>query len=450
MWHSLPGSNTGGAEMGSIRGNLIAAACALAVPFAALAAPADEVKALIDQGKAAEAYATAKKYPEQLGNPAFDFYYGVAAIDSGHAGEGVLALERYIANFPDNPQARLELARGYFVLGDDARAREEFDVIQKTNPPPGVQANIQRFMDAIRARESRYQTTAGFYAEFGIGHDSNVNGGVGSPNITLPNLGAITLLSGTKTADTFGHLGVGGNVSYPVSPGVALFGVASADGKYNNNDNEFNQANANVAGGISFLQDKNLYRLTGSYGELGVDDNWFRKVTGAAAEVNHQLDELNLLNAFVQVADLEYKGANSTRDAELIALGGGWRKAFIGNWQPLMTLSGSYGVEHNKRLRPEFGRKFWSARAGVAVTPAPKWSLSVAGTYQQSKYDGPDLLTAVVRKDKYYGLEAGAVYAFDRSWSVRGEYTYSKNTGNIALYEFDRHVFLVKLRYEYK
>src|SRR5438045_1028911 len=96
---------------------------ALALPFAAMAAPADDVKVLLDQGKAAEAYALGKKYPQELGNPAFDFFFGVAAVDAGHAGEGVLALERYITNFPDNQTARLELARAYFVLGDDARAR---------------------------------------------------------------------------------------------------------------------------------------------------------------------------------------------------------------------------------------------------------------------------------------------------------------------------------------
>jgi predicted Zn-dependent protease len=155
---------------------------AAALPLFAYAAPSDDLKALLDQGKAADAYALGKKNPDQLGNPAFDFYFGIAAVDAGHAGEGVLALERYIANFPDNMQARLELARAYYVLGDNVRAREEFDLVQKSNPPAPVQANIERFRDAIRARESAYQTTAGFYAEIGAGYDSPVSGGVGSPN----------------------------------------------------------------------------------------------------------------------------------------------------------------------------------------------------------------------------------------------------------------------------
>ena len=48
-------------------------------------------------------------------------------VDSGHAGEGVLALERYLLQFPGNTAARVELARAYFVLGEYVRAREEFE-----------------------------------------------------------------------------------------------------------------------------------------------------------------------------------------------------------------------------------------------------------------------------------------------------------------------------------
>src|SRR5260221_10099713 len=164
-------------------GKWIARWCACALTLAAagvLAAPGDDIKVLLEQGKAAEAYAEGKKYPDQLGEPGFDFYFGIAAIDAGHAGEGVLALERYLLNFPDNISARLHVARGYYVLGDDARAREEFDALQKLNPPEDVAATIQQFLDSIRLRESRYSLTTGGYVELGIGSDSNVNAGASS------------------------------------------------------------------------------------------------------------------------------------------------------------------------------------------------------------------------------------------------------------------------------
>jgi hypothetical protein len=431
-----------------------ALALTAALPLGAQAATADDVKALVDQGKAAEAYALGRQHPEELGNPAFDFYYGVAATDAGHAGEGVLALERYVANFPDNQAARLELGRAYFVLGDDVRAREEFDNVQKSNPPAAVQANIQRFMDAIRARESQYKTTAGFYAEVGVGHDSNVNGGIGSSSITLNFLGFPTTFnvpaSAAKQADNFLYAGAGGNVTKPIAPGVALFAAASADGKYNNHQTAFDQENVNLAGGASFIQDKNLWRLTGSYSELGVGHDWYRKATGVTGEVNHQLDELQILNGFIQYAKLDYQPPNDVRKADLWAMGVGYRKAFIGKWQPLLTIAPSIGTEHNTQNRPDLGRKFWGGRVAVAVTPAPKWSASVGASYQQSRYDAVDVLLGETRKDKYYGLDAALSYAIDRNWSVRGEYAHNDNKSNLALYEFKRDLYTIKLRYEFK
>ena len=60
----------------------------------------------------------------------------MAAVDIGRSGEGVLALERYVLQFPDDPRARLELARAYFYAGDDVRSREEFEAVARSRPPP--------------------------------------------------------------------------------------------------------------------------------------------------------------------------------------------------------------------------------------------------------------------------------------------------------------------------
>src|SRR6185295_15935054 len=132
--------------------------CIIAVAPVLYAGPVEEIKALLDRGNPAAAYKHGKSHPDELGNPSFDFYFGIAAIDSGHSGEGVLALERYTLNFPDNLNARLELARGYFVLADDQRARDEFNAVLETNPPPAVRANIDKFLAAMNSRESGYRT----------------------------------------------------------------------------------------------------------------------------------------------------------------------------------------------------------------------------------------------------------------------------------------------------
>jgi hypothetical protein len=417
----------------------------------AQAAPADEIKALIENGNSPAAYTLGKKHPEQLGNPAFDFYFGIAAVDSGHAGEGVLALERYVVNFPDNRQARLELARGYFVLGEDLRAREEFSDILKTSPPPDVVANINRYLDAIRARESSYRTTAGAYLEFGLGYDSNINGGVGSANVNLPNLGLVTIVpAGVEIGRSFSQAVAGANIVVPVAPGIATFGSISGDYKMHSNDREFDQGNIGAAGGFSYLSEKNLYRGTASYSNLEVDYRRFRDVSALTGEWMHQLDELQGINGSLQWADLDYSGNNDIRDSRLYSLGAGYRRAFIGRWSPMLTLSGGYSVEDNLAGRDDLGRDIYSLRVGLSGSPAPRWSVGGSLGFQSSHYAAQDVLFATTRRDSYLSADVAVGYAVSRSLSVRGELLLSSNRSNIDLYDYRRDVVAAKVRYEFK
>lgn len=434
------------------RARRLAALLCLCLPGVALAAPADDVRKLMEAGRAADAYAIGKKHPEALGDPAFDFFFGIAAIDTGHAGEGVLALERYLLNFPENVSARLQLARGYFALGEDARAREEFDDLRKLNPPADVQATIERFLDAIRLRETRYRTSTGLYLEAGIGIDSNVNGGVANANILLPNIGSVLVApTGTKSGDTFAHFGAGGYVSHPIAPGVSLFGSGQAEWKRNFNDDAFDQGSYGVSGGVSFLREKNLYRLGANHSLITVENDRFRASNGVSAEWQHQLDERQAFNVGAQTGRLRYPGANSPRDADFLYVNAGYRGLFTHAWQPILTAMLNSGREDTLATgREDLARHFWGTRLGVSITPAAKWGASFGYTYQESRYQAPDLILGVARKDRYEGWDAAVSYLYSKNVSIRGEALLSKNRSNIELFTFPRDIYAVKVRYEFR
>lgn len=428
-------------------------ACIWLTVFApsAWCAPADEVKSLVEQGQSAQAYDFGKLHPDELGNPSFDFYFGVAAIDVGHAGEGVLALERYLINFPASDAARLELARGYFFLGDMLGARREFEEAAKRHPPASVQATIDRYLDAIRARESRYTPSSLGYVEAGVGFDSNVNGGVGSPNITLPNFGNVVVNStGVKSGDTYTHLAGGVQLTRPVAPGVTLFGGVQADAKWNQVNTQFSQQNYVGSGGVSYLKNDNLYRATLSYNSTFVQDTRFRDSAAVTGEWSHQASELLTYTTSLQYADLRYPGNNQVRDAGLWSAGGGLRRAFIGNMQPVLQVGLNLGRESNRRDRPDLGRDIYGLNAALAVTPAPKWALSGGLSYLNSGYTGVDSLTGVTRRDDYWAVNFSASYAYTKSLSLRSELLWADNRSNIPLYTYDRSVAELKMRYEFK
>ncbi|MDD5329822.1 MAG: hypothetical protein PHX38_07450 [Sulfuricella sp.] len=424
--------------------------------LAAVAAPSfagtvDDVKSLMERNQPAQACQLGRLHPEELGNPDFDFYFGIVCIDAGHASEGILALERYLLNFPANDRARLELARGYFVLGEDMRAREEFANVQKQNPPPEVQATIERYVDAIRAREGRYHTTSGFYVEAGVGYDDNVNGGVSDANINLPVLGSVQVANnGVRSADSFVHVAAGGQVAKPVAPGVSVFGGLGYDGKYNQSDTAFSMESLGGYGGVTALKDKNLFRATVSISSLTVGSDRYRDVNGISGEWFHQLDELQGVNGFIQYATLDYTGTNQVRDAELTGVGVGYRKAFIGRWQPVFNAGLSLSEERNQRGRPDLGRDIAGLTLGLSLSPHPKWGLNAGYIYQESRYQAPDTVLNTTRDDDYQALNVAATYLYSKNISIRGEVAASDNASNLSLYSYRRNFGGVNVRYEFK
>ena len=420
----------------------------------AIAATAGEIKTLLEQGKSAQAYELAKQSPQLLGDAEFDFYFGIVAIDTGHAGEGVLALERYSLTYPDNQSARLQLARGYFALGEDARAREEFQAVRAMNPPPEVLTSIDGFLDQIRLRETRYLTTAGFFVESGFGVDTNINAGVSNPNVSLPNLGTVIISpTGTKSRDTLLTLGAGGYVSKPVAPGVSLVGNGQFEFRRVQSQRQLSQGNYSLSGGVSVLQEKNLYRvgLDSNLITIGRSSEKFRSYFGLSGDIQHQIDEKQSMSVGAQYGALRYSSALAPKDGTASGVSFGYRRLITHPWQPVMALG--LNLSREKALdstRDDLSSNTVGARIGVTMTPAPKYGLGFGYNIQRTNYLGADAFLATRRTDNYQALDATVTYLYSRALSFRVEANASRNRSNIALYAFPREALMVKARYEFK
>ena len=137
------------------------------------------------------------------------FSAAMAALGAAHApdlteAERAALLDRSIAVFhallvvqPDLPRVRLELARAFFLKGEDALARNHFRRVLAGNPPAPVVANINRFLAQIRARR-------GWTARFGLAlaPDSNISSQARTSRRSLdhPHRTGCRSLSGCRTS----------------------------------------------------------------------------------------------------------------------------------------------------------------------------------------------------------------------------------------------------------
>ena len=84
--------------------------------------------------------------------------------------EAIDAFRTILVNRPDLVRVRLELARTFFLKGQDGLARRHFEAVLSGGVPPPVAANIRQFLAVMRARKrwTGYFGTA-------IAPDSNLN-----------------------------------------------------------------------------------------------------------------------------------------------------------------------------------------------------------------------------------------------------------------------------------
>ncbi len=411
----------------------------------------DDLKALIENNQTAAAYSFGLAHPEGLGEPEFDFYFGIAAIDQGHAGEGVLALERYVLQFPGNLAARAQLARGYFALGDDARAREEFETIQKQNPTEEVSAVIDRYLAALNERSANYRTTSSAYVEAGLGFDTNANSGAGSSEISVPVLGSVTLQpGGVKVPSWYQSLAVGGQISTPIAPGLSILAGATIDDKQNDSQAAaaYNLVSYGGKVGVAYLRDDNLFHVTAGSSELDLDGTDYLRVASISADVTHQIDELQSITGALQYARLRYP-TQTIRDSGFSTLDVSYRRAFIAEWDPVVSVGATYGDERNTQA-DNLARHIYGFRIDASVAPLPRWVVSAGLGFQESNYGGPEPLILSTRQDHYGSLDLLASYQWTRQMSIRAEALVSTNRSNLGLYAYDRDVLAVKLHYDLK
>ncbi len=165
---------------------LPAAPASTATPSTA-AAPrgADADKALIRDRKFDEALAVLRPL---VGGKAVDanvlFFYGLAATEAaqkpGLSGDARAALlDEAIAAFhtmlvarPGLIRVRLELARAFFLKGEDTLATRHFEQVLAGKPPAAVALNVNRFLNIMRARK-RWSLRLGM----ALAPDTNIGAG---------------------------------------------------------------------------------------------------------------------------------------------------------------------------------------------------------------------------------------------------------------------------------
>lgn len=423
----------------------------------------NEAQALMNAGKASEAYALLKPVEFELaGEKRYDYLLGISALDSGKPDKATLAFERVLAVDPNFAGARLDMARAYYQLGDMARAKTEFQTVMQENPPPLAKATIQKYLNAIAAREAAKKTRLSGYVEMTVGYDTNVNSATSQAVIPVPvfNYLPFTLSQANiKKRDSYAGVAFGGAVRHLVGEHTGVYARIDVHQRGNNTQHQFDTIDIVGHAGAYYMAGSETFRaglLMDQY-TLGSARN--RDTTGINGEWRHVFSPSNQVSLFGQYSRNRFVDpALQVQDFDQSIVGAGWlhvlpdgRSALFGSLftgyendtAPVTATNPSGG-------RPDGDKNMAGLRVGAQMMLTAKVDGYASVGTQNGRYDRQNAAFLTVRNDRQEDATVGISWHFAKLWSLQPQMAWSRNNSNIPIYTYNRTDVSVTVRRDFR
>ena len=410
-------------------------ALALAAPCAAAQERPDlaRAEALLRAGKAQAAWELlAPHEPRHAGRPEFDYLLGIAALESGRPGRATFVLERVLTVNPGHTAARLEIARGYFALGDRERAAREFRAVLGAAPTPGTRSLAQRYLERLEGRPRAAQRLRA-YVEAGAGRDSNVNAAAsaGGPLVAVPVAG--------READRFVSLAAGVTLSPDAEQPYSLFAGADFRQRMHDDLGAFDPRVADVHVGLQARldeRDRVRFSLEHEAYDRGYDS--LRRLQGAAVQWIRRVGPRTEASAYAQALRIRYRQpAFEREDADLFIAGVRGAEAF----GDVVAAATFYAGRDDATSGRADGDR---ALAGVGGSLSRRLAASLEGeasvSFLRSDYRGSE------RDDNYVAIELALRWHLAPDWVLRPRVSRVNNRSNAPQADYGRTEVFVGLR----
>ena len=347
--------------------------------------------------------------------------------------EAIASLHTMLIDRPGLVRVRLELARAFFLKGEDSLARGHFERVLAGKPPAPVVANVQRFLAEIRAR--RRWT---MYLGAAMSPDSNIGGASDERIIYINDLPFRRDAEELTTSGIGVSVWTGGEYQYPLGDRLRLR-LGGDLSRQDYGGSNFDQTFVSAHAGPRWLVDRDT--------EVSLVGNVRRRWTGTApshddlgarVEAGHRLTPRIRVNGRASW----YRRDHRTRDfldGPILdfTLGGSWVIL------PILRADGAAGYAHERPKSEKWRNASRWLRLGASVALPLGFTLGGSGELRWTNYEGnwfPFTLDGVPREDRTRILRATVhnraftLYGFSPQLVVTNE---ARDT-NAQLYDYKR------------
>lgn len=388
-------------------------------------------KALIEQG----AYEAAAALLEtHLAERPVDvdalFLLGMIAVAKKDYRLAIKRFRQALVHAPDATRIRLELGRAFYLNKDYENAFRQFQFARAGKLPPGVIANIERYLAAIR-QEKNWS----YNISVALAPDTNINNATSARETEL--LGIPFELSEETRKRSGVGLAVEGGAEFAVRIGrTARWRVGANLQRREYDGGDFDDMTISLQTGPRLVLPKWDISLLGTgfrrwYGGKRHIDGY-----GARLEATRYLDGRTAISSSVGAQQLRY-----VRDE---AQSGPTYNVQTAVFRALTSSSSArarLGVFRHRALAPSYAHWSWYGGVGYYQDFSGGFSASLEPSHLVSRYDAADPLFGVKRVDHLTEIQATLLnrrIVLTR-FTPRIAYTWSRRQSTIDLYKFNQH-----------
>lgn len=361
---------------------------------------------------------------------------GRAAHASQRWPHALLAYERLVESFPADAQLRLEYAQILVALEQSEAAATQINVLRQLEPT----FTEKQATDLLAALEKNRSTLlVNGHVGTGVIHDTNVNAGPGSSNITTP-LGQLILDPSNAARKSMGIFTTAGiDLSWRANPDAKLWmvGDAMAYQKWYSSARDKDTLFSRAAMGLRFANERVF--VDARFKVENVIEDKLAKVNVVGGELSFSVlvhpNMALLTRAAMERRDYCHGDAQSGSYYWV----GEYVRFFWGAGHNLTLGARWLGSSTREEQYASIGKEL-SAQLGINLSP--ELSLNFLATYKKEDYDGPAIIRFIDprnRADEQQRYGAFLNWAVSPEWSVDFGYQYTKNQSNSGLYRYKQH-----------
>lgn len=394
-----------------------------------------------------------------IGEPEFDYLYGLSELMAGDVQLAIFAFERAIESMPNDTNVRFALAKSYYQVKNWQAAQTEFQRVLQLQPSPMLSNASQNYLASIQKLINAKQVSHSGHVFAGLGFDSNVNSGISDDAFPFEIAGAdqATELGINKNSDLHYSLGANYKIRKKIDKSHQIFFSTQITNNKHKKESNYDTGSLNLSAGTfkSFAQfNTQITLFYQKYWYAGKEYHDYYSLIGTG---NWQLNTASLLGTTLNLASsnnkqydlLSTKSINANLYYQYTQEEHSYKVLFgMGSDKPKTFTEGS---QHYERQ--------WQSLTGLYALKLDHWGkLLFQLKYQNIDYQHKNvsLVSAAnipvfnnIRSDDVITASVKFIYPLSPSTDLIFSTKYLDKESNQFIYQYDKNTFTSQIRYHF-